>query len=126
MNSHTLDFSIAAVIVVAALTPDTSYAQSLEERVQDLERRVQQLESKEKAAPAVSAPARGGRDGWRSQANWRMLKRGMSQDEVRRVLGEPHRVEAGVIPFTVWEYPSDGSATFSGDGALLGWSEPSR
>jgi hypothetical protein len=122
MNSHALDFSMAAVIVVAALGPHTSYAQSLEERVQDLERRVLQLESKEKGAPMVSVPTRGRSDGWRNQANWRALKRGMSQDEVRSFLGEPQRVDAG--PITLWHYPSGGDVHFDNRGALMGWSEP--
>jgi hypothetical protein len=128
MNSHAFDFSMAAIIVATALGPHTSHAQSLEERVQDLERRVQELESKERGTPAASAPTRGDSNGWRSQANWRTLKRGMSQDEIRRVLGEPHRVDVLGPSLTIWyyNYPSGGRVNFNNRGALEGWSEPRR
>lgn len=122
MNSCTLKLPIAAVILVAALGSRTSFAQSLEDRVQELERRVQQLESKERGGPAVSKPKQGGGDGWRNKANWRSLTRGLSQSEVRRILGEPETVDAGGITF--WYYPSGGSAHFDSRGALMGWSEP--
>lgn len=116
----------AVVIGVAVLWPHTSYAQSLEDRVQDLERRVQQLESKQTGRPAISAPAPGGGpDAWRGQTNWRTLKRGMSQDEVRRILGEPHKVDA-FRSFMVWQYGVGVGATVNFDdrGGVTGWSEP--
>lgn len=93
----------------------------LERRVTDLERRVRDLE-----APIAAEPSRDRRvsssPDWRDLQNWRRLSRGMSMDEVRALLGDPQRVEAG--PLTYWHW-SNAQVYFMLD-KLEGWSEPRR
>jgi len=55
------------------------------------------------------------------QNGWRALKRGLSLDQVRVILGEPVRVLGGEI--TIWSYKNNGSVTFYKD-KVSGWSEP--
>ena len=129
--------AIARAALVAALaasfTPavaagqDTSTASLLRrievlERVNaDLEQRVRALESLIKSEPSQgqSIPTS---TRWRDLANWRRLRRGMSMNDVRALLGEPERVDAGFITF--WRWP-DGDVHFV-DGKVDGWSEPGR
>lgn len=64
---------------------------ALERRNDDLEKRLRVLESR--LNPASPAPAAEPRSGdWHSLAYWRRLKRGMSYEEVRSLLGEPDQV----------------------------------
>jgi hypothetical protein len=62
---------------------------------------------------------------WTDRANWRNLKKGMTKDEVRTLLGEPGKVDV-YLSFEVWhyDYPSRGSVHFSKDGKVESWSEP--
>jgi hypothetical protein len=93
----------------------------LERRVADLERRVRELE-----APITVEPARDRRvstsPNWRDLQNWRQLRRGMTMDQVRALLGEPERVDAGHVTFWRW---ADAEVYFTSD-KLEGWSEPRR
>ena len=116
-----------AGIVLGTLICAVASAQSLDERVRELERRVEQLE-KQVAQPTspVSAPkpVSSQSDGWRQRENWRSLRRGMTESDVRSILGEPNKVDVNVA-FTLWDYPGGGSAQFeSRDGRLQGWREP--
>lgn len=98
---------------------------SLERRTVDLERRVAELEalirvepSRVRTVPASSDP--------RDVANWRRLRRGMTMDAVRALLGEPESVNSNPI-VTTWRYPDFGSVTFSSSSEKVdGWSEPQR
>ncbi|GAB2594868.1 hypothetical protein GCM10027034_30230 [Ramlibacter solisilvae] len=115
-----------AVVLVGTVTCAAAFAQSLDDRVRELERRVEQLE-KQVAQPAssVSAPKPASRqpDGWRHRENWRSLTRGMTEGDVRSILGEPQQVN--VYPsFSRWVYPAGGDATFDAGRGLQGWTEP--
>ena len=61
---------------------------------------------------------------WRDVQNWRRLRRGMTMDEVRALLGEPERVQAlgGVI--THWYWDSGADVSFDASDKLESWSEP--
>jgi hypothetical protein len=115
-----------AGIAFSVLLCAVAAAQPLDDRVYDLERRVEQLE-KHFAQPArpvsASKPAIGQPDGWRQKENWRSLKRGMTESDVRSILGEPNKVKA-FGSFTVWEYPAGGRAQFGSNERLEGWGEP--
>jgi hypothetical protein len=119
------------VLMVGALISNTASAQSLEERVRELERRVEQLEKQqsERQQPATRAPRTatpGAADRWRYIANWRSLWRGMTEDDVRSVLGEPQKIDAGPV-ITIWhyDYPRGGSVRLSSsDHRVEGWREP--
>lgn len=91
---------------------------SLEQRVSDLEALIKKVEpSRNRPVPASA----NGRD----IANWRRLRRGMTADEVRALLGEPQRVLAPSAYMTLWYYPNQGNVSFTSE-QVDGWSEPAR
>lgn len=67
-------------------------------------------------SPQSSMPA--GKD----LSQWRKLKRRMSKDDVKKLLGEPERVSVSRF-FESWYYGA-GSVTFDGKGKVDFWSEP--
>jgi len=114
-------------ILLGTLTCTMAAAQSLDERVRDLERRVEQLEKvgKQPAGAAGANRTTGRSDSSRQLENWRSLRLGMTEADVRTILGEPHKVE--VIGFITWDYPGGGSVRFDRrNGKVQGWSEPDR
>jgi hypothetical protein len=87
---------------------------SLAQRVNELEKRVHQLERllDEKFAD----------DRWKDPILWSRVRPGMSETDVRKLLGKPSRVEKAV--FTTWYYhktSKDHSHVWFDDGKLLGW-----
>jgi TonB family protein len=117
----------AASIPAVAKGQDTSTAsllrriENLESSNTDLERRVRELESLIKSEPSHGRSVTPS-TAWRDLANWRQLRRGMTMDEVRHLLGEPERLDGG--PVTKWSY-ADGYVYYLPD-KLEGWSEPSN
>ena len=114
-----------AGLVLGSLICTMASAQSLDDRVRDLERRIEQLE-KQTSLPASipSANKLGQQDGWRQRENWRSLKRGMTESNVRSILGEPQKVDT-FSTWSSWTYPSGGNVRFgSGGGRVDGWVEP--
>ncbi len=115
--------AIACLPLSAALS---SYAQSgdrteqLEKEIRDIKLRLSNLEAA-KGNPTASHKSVQTGDGWKSVANWRALKSGMSSDEVRTVLGEPTRVKGGDLAF--WFYSNGGDVTFMRD-KVTSWTEP--
>ena len=56
---------------------------------------------------------------------WRKLNKGMDQDNVRKLLGEPLTIDAG--PITRWYYTTthfDSYVLFDNENKVLGWREP--
>jgi hypothetical protein len=62
---------------------------------------------------------------WRNVSLWRGLRHGMSRDEVKKILGEPGKIDDLGFQVT-WNYgyPFGGSVTFGRDGTVESWSEP--
>ena len=58
----------------------------------------------------------------KDRSQWRQLRRRMSQDEVKKLLGEPDRVSVSRF-YDSWYYRS-GSVTFNSKGHVDLWSEP--
>ncbi|MFZ4288537.1 hypothetical protein [Variovorax sp. HJSM1_2] len=113
-------------IALGLLLFTVASAQSLEERVRQLEERVNQLERQQMRAASPSPspkPVINQAEGWRQRENWRALKRGMTDSDVRSLLGEPTKVNAYGF-FSVWEYPEAGRAQFDRAEKLNGWAEP--
>ena len=98
----------------------------LELKTIELERRIQELETLITTAPPHDAPARAAAN-WREKANWRRLRRGMTMDQVRTIIGEPDKVDV-IYSRTSWtwgEFPDDATVSFHDD-RLAGWTEPGR
>jgi hypothetical protein len=93
----------------------------LEAQIVQLNGRVAALEGMLNQAKANQQPIVTG-EGWRSKANWRKLKRGMGEEAVRALLGEPERIEGGGITF--WRYPNYGVVKFFMREGVHGWDEP--
>jgi hypothetical protein len=78
-----------------------------------------------KPTPARKPATSVSRPGWREQVRWRELRMGMTDLDVRRLLGPPTKVQAGYI--TYWIY--GGSSILSPhvsfkDERVTGWEEP--
>lgn len=127
-----LSYVLLAVTLPAMAAAQSTSVDSLLNRIDLLERRTVELERRVKELEAlIKAPASKGRTVTISPdatdlASWRRLRRGMRMDDVRAVLGEPGRVDAGSVR-TYWYYPNGAHAYFDADsGRLDGWSEPAR
>lgn len=112
-------------IALATLMCASTSAQTLEDRVRELERRVGQLENQvaQPNAPAIAKPIATKSDGWRQRESWRALKRGMSDGDVRSLLGEATSVNV-YGPFSLWLYPEGGRVQFDSKDQVEGWIEP--
>lgn len=56
------------------------------------------------------------------RSQWRKLQRGMSKDDVKKLIGEPGKVSVGKY-YEFWYY-GGGSVTFDSKGRLDSWNEP--
>jgi len=114
------------VIFLMIITAVNSYAgdierlSQLEKEVQELKQRITRLESSQ-AEKSVLPKSIESDEGWKNLANWRLLKRGMTDDEVRSALGEPKKIDGGL--FTQWYYPNNGRVVFTRE-KVYGWNEP--
>ena len=93
----------------------------LEAQILQLNGRVSALEGMLNQAKANQQPIVTG-EGWKSLANWRKLKQGMSEDDLRTLLGEPQRINGG--SFSRWKYPNLGEVTFYMRDGVYKWNEP--
>ena len=100
---------------------------AIESRLNDLEKRVSALEqspsksikkSKEKSAESNAS-------GWKNKANWRALRNGMSENEVRQLLGEAGKIDSASYGITWhYNYPGGGRVNFNANTKVVdGWSE---
>lgn len=135
MKTHFTSFLLALFVLsypTQAFSQINSNQENLIQRIEKLEQTVAQLKqriiqlereislSKTNNEPLIS------NGNWRNQENWRQLKIGMTQKEVKRLLGVPDKVDVGSL-FIYWYYgyPSGGSVHFDTDTRRLnGWSEP--
>ena len=112
--------AVALTISLGCYAADSDRVTQLEKEVQELKVRITNLESPHNK-PNQSQKTVATTDGWKSLANWRSLKNGMSYDEVRAILGEPSRIKGGNIAF--WYYENRGDVTFY-EHKVKSWSEP--
>jgi hypothetical protein len=90
------------------------------------------FEVPQRAEPASRPAARMGGSGdrdsgpkWRNVALWRGLRKGMSKEQVRQILGEPGKItELSTLTLWYYGYPSGGEVTFGASGDVSSWSEP--
>ena len=97
--------------------------EKLEAVVSSLEKRISALEGASVQNPTDSDNTKTA-SGWKSKSNWRLLSKGMTKSQVRNILGEPEKIDAGgPIENWYWIDPSGPGVTFY-DEKLYGWKEP--
>ena len=107
-------------VVFNSYADDSDRIDQLEREVQELKQRISKLETLLSNTNEEQVLINSG-DGWKSVSNWRKLATGMSYDEVRNILGEPHRIDGGGVAY--WYYQNGSSATFISN-RLQSWQEP--
>jgi outer membrane protein assembly factor BamE (lipoprotein component of BamABCDE complex) len=97
---------------------------SLERKVANLEQRVRELEALVKVEPSRERPVAKTAN-WHDIANWRRLRRGMTPDQVRDLIGEPEKVDV-MSSFTIWQWGrgSEYATVSFADDKVTSWSEP--
>jgi len=135
----TLYFSITVLLVCAAIiaAPGHCYAQDakpsseqriakLEKLVQQLQQRIAQLEARLGDVPTKKQPIAVSKGDWHDKSNWRKLRKGMAEDDVSTLLGQPEKVDAGTYTiYWHWNYPSGTKVMFDAKSGLVeGWTEP--
>jgi hypothetical protein len=109
-------------VVFGSPAQDNDRIRQLEKEVVDLSARVAKLESL-LVSPVRNPEVANAGEGWKSLANWRKLLTDMSLADVRKILGEPERINGGEV--ANWYYPNRGSVTFIRDRAVS-WTEPRK
>ena len=108
--------------VAAAVLAHVSFAQAQDAgRVEQLEKEVQSLKFRLSAIEAALGSTAKPATVAKSPSVWRQLKKDLSPDQVRAILGEPDRIQGGAV--THWYYPNAGDVDFIDD-RVYGWSEP--
>ena len=90
-----------------------------------LEKRIAKLENL-LLAPERSQkkPVIRSKNDWRNKANWKLLRKGMTKQEVEQILGEPPKINAS-INGDFWYYPDalGGIVRFHPQDFLQSWVE---
>ncbi|KPL26785.1 MAG: hypothetical protein AMS23_00025 [Bacteroides sp. SM1_62] len=120
---------MVSTLTILTFYPSCTTAQDdeilmLQKKISELENRIKELEGilmiyKE---PEKILSETG--QGWQNKKNWRSLKPGMTEEQVRAVLGEPIKRINGIK--TLWYYPNIFSSyvSFDENGRLTMWNEP--
>ena len=111
---------LSLAVAFSAHENDSDRIDKLEKELQETQLRLSKLES------LLSNPSNGQElvtsgEGWKSVANWRKLTTDMSASDVRKILGEPYRIDGGGV--ARWYYKNGGVVVFF-DGKAGQWSEP--
>ena len=117
---------LAIAVILSLVATFSSYAHD-SDRIEQLEREVQEtkqrlsileskLRNKNDEKELVIAD-----DGWKSVANWRKLTSGMSELSVKKILGDPHKIDGAKN--AVWYYNNGGVVRII-DGNVDIWTEP--
>ncbi|RLJ20276.1 hypothetical protein DJ030_07140 [bacterium endosymbiont of Escarpia laminata] len=117
MNSlKTLIVAVASVLICNPVLADERV---LKQRISDLENRVTALEQLMEET--------GSKDRWKDLILWQRIKKEMSSDDTRKLLGKPGRVEEQI--FTTWYYHPTSklhSYVWFDEGKVLGWEAPNE
>ena len=104
--------SATPMLPAADAAPEGPTTEELQQQIRELQTRVDRLEATiQQGVPVNPAqtvqPIPGG---WKKEANWNLLTKGMTTHEVTEILAEPQR-RRSVNKFEFWEY-GDGLARF--------------
>jgi hypothetical protein len=115
-----VSFSSSSVSVSA----ENNEIDALKQKITRLENRIKDLESLLKIYNLPAEQDIDKKYGCLNKKTWRSLKKGMTEDEVRKILGEPVKTVEGFR--TIWYYPSfySGIVSFDEKGNLIGWNAP--
>ncbi len=132
MNRQTyaiIAVAVSSAIILFSTFPESIIAQDgeileLRQKISELEERVMELESLLSVCKEPESSASSGGQGWQDKKNWRILKTGMTAEQVQAILGEPIKTIQGVR--TLWYYPNIycGYVSFDQEGRLTVWKEP--
>lgn len=111
---------LSLAVAFSANAHDSDRLDQLEKDLKEVKAQLAKLESLI-IAPSIAQKPIDSTDGWKSVVNWRKLTKGMSPSEVRRILGEPHRLDGGT--FAAWYYKNDGRVHFYEE-KVNRWTEP--
>jgi len=111
---------LSLAVAFNANAHDGNRIDQLEKEIQGLKFRISKIESLLSNPSSAQKIVPSG-EGWKHVANWRKLSTGMSFSDVKKILGEPHRVKGGSI--AKWYYRNDGRVLFY-DGEVDSWEEP--
>jgi hypothetical protein len=97
---------------------------NMQQRIIELENRIKDLEQIIKIYDVPKEQEKETAYGWLNKKNWRNLKKGMTQEEVKKLLGEPVKSVDGSR--LIWYYPNfyQSYVSFDEKGNLTGWNEP--
>lgn len=120
MKKITIIVLLSITLAFNSNAQDHDKTDKLEQEILELKLRVSNLESlvdKQGRNHESLSTA----DGWKSLVNWRRISTGMNPSEVRKILGEPYRVNGGVM--ATWEYQNNGRIVFFNEN-VHHWMEP--
>lgn len=111
---------LLTLLSFSAIAQDNNRIIKLEQEIQSINQRLIKLESALGASSETpKAPVNS--ESWKSLASWRQLATGMTPSDVRRILGEPARVDGGDL--AIWHYQNRGTVTFMSE-KVYQWREP--
>jgi hypothetical protein len=111
---------LSLAVAFNAYANDNYRIDQLEKELQETKLRLSKLESLISDPSKAQELATSG-EGWKSVMNWRKLTTEMNANDVRKILGEPHRVDGGTV--ATWYYKNGGVVVFF-DGKASRWMEP--
>ena len=101
---------------------DSDRIDQLEREIHDLKVRISKLESL-LTNPSTAQEVVATSEGWKSITNWRKIATGMGTSDVRKILGEPYKIDGGT--FASWYYQNGGRIIFY-KGKIDRWMEPQQ
>ena len=113
-------FSYSGISVSA----ENDAIERLKQKITELEKRIKDLEAILKIYHAPENKESDETYGWLNNKSWRNLRKGMSENEVKNLLGDPLKTVEGSK--TIWYYPNfyRSYVSFDEKGNLTGWIEP--
>ena len=111
---------LSLVVTFSSYAHDSDRIEQLEREVQETKQRLSILESELRNKSDEKEPEFAD-DGWKSVANWKKLSYGMSALSVKKILGDPHKIDGAKN--AVWYYDNGGVVRII-DGNVERWSEP--